>query len=290
MADVIELGERRVGKDQPIYFVAEIGINHNGDINLAKRMINVAVAAGCDAVKFQKRTPELTVPEAERDKIRDTPWGTMSYIDYRKHVEFDRDAYEEIHLHCQGHQIHWAASCWDPVAVEFLENFEPPFYKVASACLTDDTLLNCMRETGRPIVLSTGMSTAQQIRHAVSLLDHDQLVICHSTSTYPTTPEELNLRMIETLQSEYSVPIGYSGHEEGLQTTFAAVALGASLIERHVTLNRHMWGSDQGASVEPTGLFRLVRDIRIIERALGDGIKQVYDSETLNMKRLRLKS
>ncbi len=287
MARQVLIGDRPVGGRSPVYVVAEIGINHNGDLDLAKRLIDVAAVAGCDAVKFQKRTPELCVPPDQRDALRDTPWGRMTYMDYRERVEFDRAAYTEIDRHCRDRGIQWTASCWDHEALAFLETFNPPFHKVPSACLTHHDLLRRMRETGRPVVLSTGMSTMEEIRRAVSALDTDRLVLCHATSTYPSSPDELNLRMISTLQSMFDCPVGYSGHEVGLQTSFAAVALGAALIERHVTLDRHMWGSDQHASIEPTGLLRLVRDIRVIERSLGDGIKRVYPSELPVMRRLR---
>lgn len=281
-------GEREVGPGRPVYVTGEIGINHNGDLDNALRLIDGAVRAGADAVKFQKRTPEICTPRDQWDIERDTPWGRMPYIDYRHRVEFGVEEYARIDEYCQAKGIAWFASPWDTEAVDFLEQFDLPAHKVASASLTDDELLRKLRATGRTVILSTGMSTPAQIRHAVEVLGSEQTLMCHATSTYPAKPEELNLRMINTLNAEYpNVPIGYSGHETGLQTTLAAVALGAVFVERHITLDRAMWGSDQAASVEPGGFERLVRDIRVIEQALGDGVKRVYDSELGPMKKLR---
>ncbi|GGV75008.1 MULTISPECIES: N-acetylneuraminate synthase family protein [Streptomyces] len=282
------LGTREVGPGRPVYITAEIGINHNGDLDTALKLIDVAAEAGCDAVKFQKRTPEICTPRDQWDVRRDTPWGRMTYLDYRHRVEFGEDEYRQIDAYCRHKGIDWFASPWDTESVAFLEKFDVPAHKVASASLTDDELLRTLRATGRTVVLSTGMSTPQQIRHAVEVLGSENIVLCHATSTYPAKAEELNLRVIDTLRHEYpNVPIGYSGHETGLQTTLAAVALGAVFVERHITLDRAMWGSDQAASVEPQGLARLVRDIRTIETALGDGVKRVYDSELAPMKKLR---
>ncbi|MFI6768395.1 N-acetylneuraminate synthase family protein [Streptomyces sp. NPDC050355] len=282
------LGDREAGPGRPVYVTGEIGINHNGDLENAFALIDAAADAGCDAVKFQKRTPEICTPRDQWDIERDTPWGRMTYIDYRHRVEFDEDGYRAIDDYCKKRGIAWFASPWDVESVAFLEKFDVPCYKVASASLTDDELLRAMRATGRTVILSTGMSTPKQIRHAVEVLGSDNILLCHATSTYPAKAEELNLRMINTLQEEYpNVPIGYSGHETGLQTTLAAVALGATFIERHITLDRAMWGSDQAASVEPGGLSRLVRDIRTIEESLGDGVKKVYESELGPMKKLR---
>ena len=288
MPKTIKIGPRGVGGDEPSFIAAEIGINHNGDLDIAKKLIDAAVFSGCDAVKFQKRTPELCVPASQRDKIRETPWGTMTYLEYRYRVEFGETEYAAIDAYCRDKGILWFASCWDVPSVAFMEKFNPPCYKIASASLTDNALLRAHQETGRILVLSTGMSTMEQIREAVSQLDLKNLVILHSTSSYPCKPEELNLRMIPMLAGEFDCPIGYSGHEVGLQTTLAARVLGACFIERHITLDRAMWGSDQAASVEPQGLMRLVRDIRTIEKALGDGVKKVYDSELPVLQKLRL--
>ena len=287
MTKSVEIGDRRVGKGQPTFIIAEIGLNHNGDVEIAKKLIDAATLAGCDAVKFQKRTPELCVPAEQRDMMRETPWGLMTYMEYRYRVEFGEKEYGEIDNHCRERGIIWFASCWDEPSVDFIEKFDPACHKIASASLTDDGLLKHINSKNRPMILSTGMSTMEQIRHAVSLLDQDKLLLAHSTSTYPSKPDELNLAMIRTLQDEFDNPIGYSGHEVGLQTSYAAVALGACFVERHLTLDRAMWGSDQAASVEPHGIARLVRDIRVIESAIGDGIKRVYESEEPIIKRLR---
>jgi N-acetylneuraminate synthase len=287
MTKPIEIGERPVGSGHPTYIIAEIGINHNGDLNIAKRLIDAAVLAGCDAVKFQKRAPELCVPSEQHNVMRETPWGLMTYLEYRHRVEFGQDEYREIDHYCRERGIAWFASCWDEPSVDFVEQFDPVCYKIASASLTDARLLRHINNKGRPLILSTGMSTMDEIRHAVSLLDEGRLLIAHSTSSYPCRPEELNLRMIQTLQWEFNCPIGYSGHEVGLKTTLAAVVLGACFVERHITLDRAMWGSDQAASVEPHGFARLVRDIRVIEAAMGDGVKRVYDDELPILRKLR---
>lgn len=282
------IGDSIVGAGRPVYITGEIGINHNGELSNAFALIDQAAAAGCDAVKFQKRTPEVCTPRDQWEIERDTPWGRMTYIDYRHRVEFGAEEYAAIDEHARQRGIAWFASPWDVESVDFLEQFDVPAHKVASASLTDDELLRRLRATGRTIILSTGMSTPRQIRHAVEVLGSDTIVLCHATSTYPAKPSELNLRMIHTLQAEFpNVPIGYSGHEVGLQTTLAAVALGATFVERHITLDRAMWGSDQAASVEPPGLQRLVRDIRTISESLGDGVKKIYDGELVAMKKLR---
>ena len=282
------IGDTLVGPGQPVYVIGEIGINHNGDLRTAIALIDQAKAAGMDAVKFQKRTPEVCTPRDQWDIERDTPWGRMTYLAYRHRVEFGAEEYRQIDEYCQEVGIDWFASPWDTESVDFLGGFNSPAFKVASACLTDDQLLRAMRATGRTVILSTGMSTPEQIRHAVEVLGSRNIILCHATSTYPAPPEQLNLRMIETLAAEYpNVPVGYSGHEVGLQTTLCAVALGAVLVERHITLDRAMWGSDQSASVEPEGMRRLVRDIRVLEASLGDGVKQVYAGELAAMKKLR---
>ncbi|GAA0312249.1 N-acetylneuraminate synthase family protein [Streptomyces polychromogenes] len=282
------IGNREVGAGRPTYVIGEIGINHNGELDNAIALIDAAADAGCDAVKFQKRTPEICTPRDQWDIERDTPWGRMTYIDYRHRVEFGEDEYRAIDEHCAERGIDWFASPWDTEAVTFLEKFGVPAHKVASASLTDDELLLALRATGKTVILSTGMSTPQQIRHAVEVLGSENIVLLHATSTYPAKAEELNLRVINSLEAAYpNVPVGYSGHETGLQTTVAAVAMGACAVERHITLDRAMWGSDQAASVEPGGLARLVRDIRTIETALGDGVKKVYESELGPMKKLR---
>lgn len=288
MSRVIDLNGRQVGEGQPTYFIAEIGLNHNGDLSIAKELIDVAKAAGCDAVKFQKRTPEKCVPAEMRDRMRETPWGYITYLEYRYKIEFGYDEFCEIDRYCRGVGIDWLSSCWDVESVDFISQFDVPCFKVASATLTHRALLERLRATGKPVILSTGMSTMEEIRAGVNTLDQNNLLLAHSTSTYPCKNDELNLRVIAALNQEFDCPIGYSGHEVGLATTVAAVALGACFVERHITLNRAMWGSDQSASVEPQGLARLIKDLRNVDRAMGDGVKRVYESEQPAMQRLRL--
>ncbi len=284
----VRVGDRMVGPGEPVYIIAEIGINHNGSLETAKRLIDGALFAGCDAVKFQKRTPELAVPRDQWEIERDTPWGRMTYIEYKHRMEFDAEQFGEIDRYCREKGIDWFVSCWDEASVDFIEPFNPPLHKVASASLTDNTLLDRLLETGKPLMLSSGMSEMWQIQEAVDRVGTDNTLLAHSTSAYPCPAEELNLRMITTLQSDFpGIPIGYSGHEVGLAPTYAAVALGASFLERHITLDRAMWGSDQAASVEVMGMHNLVRNVRDIEASLGDGIKRVYDSERSAMKKLR---
>jgi len=287
MTREVQIGNRWVGDGHPTYIVAEIGINHSGDLETARRLIDAAVHAGVDAVKLQKRTPELCVPPDQQTQMRDTPWGYITYLEYRHHVEFGREAYAAIDVHCREKEVDWFVSVWDEPSVDFMEAFDPPCYKIPSASLTDESLLRRLRQTGRPLILSTGMSTMEQIERAVALLDRSRLVLTHATSSYPCEPEELNLRAIETLRRKFEVPVGYSGHEVGLIPSAVAVALGACLVERHITLDRALWGSDQAASVEPGGFERLVKYIRVTELALGDGVKRVYDSEVASLRKLR---
>jgi N-acetylneuraminate synthase len=285
---VARIGDRAVGDGEPVFVIAEIGINHNGSLEVAKKLIDGAVLSGADAVKFQKRTPELCVPREQWLLERDTPWGRMTYIDYRRKVEFGEREYAAIDRHCRERGILWFASCWDEEAVDFMERFDPPCYKAASASLTDHELLRKKKATGRPLIVSTGMSTAEEIRDGVEAAGRGNLLIAHATSTYPCPVDQLNLRMILTLQATYpECPIGYSGHETGLAPTWAAVTMGATFVERHVTLDRAMWGSDQAASVEVGGLMRLVSNIRDIERSLGDGVKRVYAGELPQIEKLR---
>lgn len=287
MTREVSIGSHHLGDGHPVFVTAEIGINHNGDLSLAKRLIDAAWAAGCDAVKFQKRNPDQCVPKAQRDLWRDTPWGRMRYIDYRHRLEFGLEPYKEIDAYCQSKSILWFASCWDEDSVEFVSQFTPPCYKVPSACLTNDGLLLAVRRQPRTIILSTGMSTMSQVEHAVSILGRTDLVLLQCTSAYPAKPEELNLRVMSTYTERFNCLVGYSGNEIGISTTFAAVALGAFYVERHITLDRTMWGSDHIASLEPDDFTRLVRGIRAIELAMGDGEKRVYESERLAMIRLR---
>lgn len=288
MARELKIGNRLIGDGHPTYITAEVGINHNGDLNIAKKMIREAARTGVDAVKFQKRTPEVCVPRDQWDVMRETPWGYISYIEYRRKMEFSFEQYAEIDACCKESGIDWFASVWDEPSVDFMERFDPIAYKIPSAALTDTPLLERLHATGRPLILSSGMSTKEQIRKAVQVVGTENLLLTHATSTYPCDPNELNLRVIEALRAEYpTVPIGYSGHEVGLIPSVVAVALGACMVERHITLDRAMWGSDQAASVEPQGFERMVKYIRTTELSLGDGVKRVYDSELSSMKKLR---
>jgi N-acetylneuraminate synthase len=241
-----------------------------------------------DAVKFQKRTPEICTPPDQQKQMRETPWGYITYLDYRYKVEFGKEEYAEIDRYCKERGIAWMVSVWDESSVDFMEQFDTPAYKLPSASLTDLDLIRKVRQTSKPLILSSGMSTMEQICQAVHVADGENLGLMHCTSAYPCEPDELNLRMIETLRREFpEIPVGYSGHEVGLVPSAVAVALGACLVERHLTLDRAMWGSDQAASVEPGGFRKLVKYIRVTEQALGDGVKKVYESERGIMKRLR---
>ena len=287
MTNKVSVGKKAIGAGEPVYIIAEIGINHNGDIEIAKQLMDVAVETGCDAVKFQKRTPEICVPEEQKSIPRETPWGSMTYFEYKKRIEFEQTEFEQIDAYAKKIGIDWFASPWDVPSVNFLEAFNVPCQKIASACLTDSELLTAINKTKTTTILSTGMSSMQEIDKAVSLLNDVPLAIAQATSTYPAEASELNLRAIQTFAEKYKVPVGYSGHERGLQVTIAAVALGATFIERHITLDRSMWGTDHSASLEPEGLKKLVRDIRIVELALGDGKKKVYESEIPIRAKLR---
>ena len=286
----VKIGNKLVGDGEPIFVVAEIGINANGDLLLAKKLIDMAVEAKCDAVKFQKRTIEKVYTREELETPRKSPWGETNR-EQKYGLEFNRSQYKSITRYCESNDIMWFASCWDKESVDFIAQFNPPCYKIASACLTDDRLLQYTASKDKPIILSTGMSTLKQIEHACGVLrgaSVDELIILHCTSTYPSKLEELNLNVIQQLKKIYPMtPIGYSGHETGVSSSVVAGALGACLIERHITLDRSMYGSDQAASLEPRGLQVLVRDLKEIPLILGDGIKKVYDSELPIIKKLR---
>ena len=270
------------------FFIAEIGINHNGDINNALRLIESAKLAGCDAVKFQKRTPELAIPKKQWDVIRDTPWGKIRYLDYKKKIEFGLKEFKIIDKFCKKIGIIWTASCWDIPSIDFIEKFRVKFHKLPSACLTDLSLLKKLKKTNKPIIISTGMSTEKQIQKAVDILSQKNLAILHCNSSYPAQNNELNLRYIERLKSKFKKSIiGYSGHEMNLSSSVAAVVLGAKIIERHITLDKTMWGTDQQASIEPLGFARLIKDVKTVEDSLGKPIKIVYPSEIKVMKKLR---
>jgi N-acetylneuraminate synthase len=282
----VRLGSKLLGMGQPCYVIAEIGINHNGDIDLAKQLINVAVGAGCNAVKFQKRTIDVVYSAEELEKPRENPFGPTNG-DLKRGLEFEIEEYKEINRYCREVKVDWFASCWDERSVDFIAQFDVPCFKIASASLTDDNLLRHTRAVGKPILLSTGMSTLEQIDHAIEILGKRDLVLMQACSTYPAYYEELNLRVIDTLIDRYGVLVGYSGHETGLPSSVAASVMGACMIERHITLDRSMWGSDHAASLEPNGITRLVRDIRLIEKSMGDGVKRVLEREQPIIKKLR---
>ena len=282
------IGNRVIENGLPCYIIAEIGINHNGDLEIAKRLINVAKAAGCDAVKFQKRTIDVVYTKEELDKPRESPFGETNG-DLKYGLEFGKEQYDEIDKYCKAVEISWFVSCWDEGAVDFIDTYDVPCYKIASASLTDDALLGHTKSKGKPIILSTGMSTIEEVDHAVEILGKDNLILLHAVSTYPSYYEQLNLKVIETLRNRYGVPVGYSGHETGIASSVAAVALGACVVERHITCDRAMWGSDQAASLEPNGVHRVVRDIRLIEASLGAPEKKCYDFEISVKKKLRRK-
>ncbi len=282
----VAIGNKLLGDDQPCYIIAEIGINHNGDLDLAKRLISVAVAAGCDAVKFQKRSVDVVYTKEELAKPRESPFGTTNG-DLKRALEFGLEEFEDIDAYCKAVKIAWFASCWDEDSVDLISRFDVPCFKIASASLTDDNLLRHTRAIGKPIVLSTGMSTIEEIDHAIEILGRDDLILMHATSTYPAAYSELNLRAIATLRDRYCVPVGYSGHETGIPSSVAAVVLGACAVERHITMDRAMWGSDQAASLEPNGITRLVRDVRLVEQSMGDGVKRVFEREYPIIQKLR---
>lgn len=286
MRKEVIVGNKKISDNAPCFIIAEIGINHNGSVDLAKKMIDEAVMAGCDAVKFQKRTVTKVYTPEELDIYRPNYYGSTNR-DLKNGLELTFEDYQEIDLYCKTKKIMWFASCWDFDSVDFIEQFDVPCHKIASALLTDDEMLLRLKKTGKPILLSTGMSTMEEIRHAVKLLGEDNLVLFHCTSTYPTDHNQINLRVIETLKKEFSCPVGYSGHERGLLPSILSVQLGASSVERHITVDRTLWGSDQAASLEPEGLRRMVRDIREVKKVLGDGEKVVYDSEIPVKNKLR---
>ena len=286
MSKCVKIADKYIGDNKPCFIIAEIGINHNGSIDMAKKMIDIAITTGCDAVKFQKRTIDIVYTQEELAKERKSVFGNTNG-DLKRGLEFGYKEYKEIDSYCKEKGIIWFASCWDEKSVDFMEQFNLPCYKIASASLTDDNLLKYTRSKDKPILLSTGMSTLEEIKHAVEILGKDNLVIYHCTSTYPSNSDEINLRAIESLKQIFNVPIGYSGHERGITPSILAVALGACSVERHITLDRTNWGSDQAASLEKNGIHHMVRDIRLIPNLLGDGNKVVYPRELPIIEKLR---
>lgn len=282
----VKIGNKKVGFGEPVFIIAEIGINHNGSLNTAKKLINIAHLFGCDAVKFQKRTIEKVYSKEELLMPRQSVFGETNG-DLKRGLEFGYEEYKEIDKYCKELGIYWFASAWDEDSVDFLEKFNVCAHKIPSACITDINLLKHVKKTNKPILLSTGMSTMDEIDNAVKILGEDNIVLFHCTSTYPTQNNEINLKVIQTFKDRFSCPIGYSGHEKGIVPSTIAAVMGACAVERHITLDRTMWGSDQAASLEPEGLRKLVRDIRNVKDFMGDGIKRVYDSELPIKKKLR---
>ena len=286
----MQIGNKEIGIGNPTYVIAEIGINHNGDLEIAKQLIDTAVRAGCDAVKFQKRNPDVCVPEDQKAVKRDTPWGKMTYLDYRYQIEFGTREYDEIDAYCKQKHIDWFASAWDEDSVAFMETFNPPCHKIPSAMLTNDRLLKAFCATERPLILSTGMSTMGEVEHAVKHLGERNLMLLHCNSQYPCPVDDLNLNVITTFRDVFPCPIGYSGHEVEIYPTLLAVALGACSVERHITVNKALWGSDQACSLEADELQELCRQIRSIEGVFGDGIKRLHAGERQALNKLRFRS
>lgn len=288
MRKEVKIADKVVGDGHPCFTIAEIGINHNGDVKIAKKLIDIAVMTGCDAVKFQKRTIDVVYSPEELAKERPSVFGNTNG-DLKRGLEFGFNEYAQIDEYCKSKNIIWFASCWDEGAVDFIEQFDPPCYKIASATLTDDNLLKHTKAKGKPVLLSTGMSTMEQVEHAVEILGDDNLVIYHCTSTYPSENVEINLKGIETFRKKFDCPIGFSGHERGVIPSVLSVAMGANSVERHITVDRTLWGSDHAASLEAHGLFIMIRDIRQVPVLIGDGVKRVYESELPIIKKLRRK-
>lgn len=284
---VARLAHRLIGDDYPVYVIAEIGANHNGDLATAIEMVRAAKAAGADAVKFQMRTPEVCIPQEQQHVRKETPWGWLSYLGYRKRLEFSPEQYDEIARECAHLGLDWSASPWDLPSLERLLRFDPPWIKVASPSVTDHDLLRAIAATDKPVLLSTGMSTLDEIKAAVEILWRPDLVILYCKSTYPLPPEDVNLRGMLTLATRWERPVGYSDHTTGIWASFAAAVMGAAVIEKHFTLNRAAFGTDQANSVEPEGLRRIVHYIRRWEQARGDGVLRVLPSEVPIRAKLR---
>lgn len=273
-----------------VFITAEIGINHNGDIEIAKKLIDIAKSSGCDAVKFQKRNIDLVYSKAVLDSYRESPWGNTTR-EQKEGLEFSKKQYKIIAKYCKLKKIEWYVSCWDTDSQITMREFKTKFNKVASAMLTNIELLNIIADEKKMTFISTGMSTMKEIENAVKIFRKKKcpFELMHSHSAYPMKDEEANLRVIETLRNKFKCKVGYSGHEIGsYNIVIPAVVLGATSIERHITVDRTMYGSDQSASLEPDGLRRMVRDIRSIEKILGDGKKKVWESEIPALKKLRL--
>ena len=287
---LLQIGNYIISDDSKPYLIAEIGINHNGDLQIAKKLIDAANACGWHAVKFQKRVPDIAVPEEQKSVMRDTPWGRMTYLEYKKRVEFEKEEYNYIDKYCKEKPIDWSASPWDMPSLEFLLQYDVPFVKIASATMTNDELLIRASQSGRTVILSTGMSEMEEIDHAVGILEKyasGGYVLMHTNSAYPAEHKDLNLNVIKTFKERYNCIVGYSGHEQDLEPTVVATVMGARVIERHVTLSHEMWGTDQKASLEVSGMAILSSRVRTIDEMMGDGIRTVRDAELPVKKKLR---
>jgi N-acetylneuraminate synthase len=272
-----------------VQLIAEIGINHNGDINIAKQLIHMAYTNGFDMVKFQKRAPSISVPQSMRTKMRDTPWGYLTYLDYKEKLELGRSEYDQIDEYCRDLGIDWFASAWDISSFNFLKKYKLKYHKIASSMLTYKPLLEAVAKEGKVTFISTGMSSMSEIDNAVEIFKTHEcpFVLMHSVSIYPCNDYQCNIRMVKTLHKRYDCLVGYSGHEPDILPSILAVFMGAVAIERHITLDRAMWGTDQAASLENRGQILLVRDIRKQEEILGSGNKIIYDEEIEKAGELR---
>lgn len=286
----INVGEYEIGYGKKVFMIAEIGINHNGSIEIAKKLIDASYACNYDCVKFQKRTPDIAVPEHQKSVMRDTPWGKMTYLEYKKKIEFEKPHFDYIDKYCHEKPILWSSSVWDMPSLEFLCKYDTPLIKIPSALLTDLELLTETCKTGKVVVLSTGMSTVEEIDKAVNILEkhtNGDYVIMHTNSSYPSPHEELNLSVIPFLMERYKCLVGYSGHEYDLEPSVVSVVLGACMVERHITLDHDMWGTDQHASLEVHGMDLLNKRIEHIHVMMGDGVKRVTEKELEIRKKLR---
>lgn len=286
----IKLGDRIIDDKSPVYFVAEIGINHNGDIQIAKKLMDAAFATNWDCVKFQKRNPDIAVPDSQKPKPKDTPWGHMTYLEYKKHIEFGKHEYDIIDKYCGEKPMQWTASPWDMDSLEFLLQYDVPFIKIASATNQSEELIRAAGQSGKPLIVSTGMSTLEETDHTVDMLEKytdGNYILMHTNSVYPTPIDQLNLRLIQSLRNRYHCIVGYSGHEDNVEPSVIAASLGAKVIERHVTLSHKLWGSDQKASLEVRGMDLLKKRIEGVQVMLGNGNKELSPEEMAKRESLR---
>ena len=286
----IKLGGIDVGESSKVFMIAEIGINHNGDLAIAKKLMDAASACDYHCAKFQKRTPDLAVPEHQKNVMRETPWGYITYLEYKKKIEFEKNEYDYIDAYCREKELLWSCSVWDIPSLEFMCGYDVPFIKLPSAMLTNHELLREAGRTGKALMLSAGMSTLEETDAAVEIMEKHtdgSYILLHANSSYPAPHEELNLRVIPMLEARYGCIVGYSGHEYDLEPSVAAVILGAKVIERHITLDHNMWGTDQSASLEVHAMDMLHKRIKSVEKMMGSGEKVVTEAEQAVRKKLR---